>query len=194
VRRQLCWSGPRTRFSARTGSHTNAVEERGFGGRAEKPVNQVAGLGEHRRQHNEPVVALSKPVPAPNVMGIAAIRQRNQHVRIDNDHKPRTLPAEPLRQQLIDAFGEIRPPAIPDADKRGQPRGLLVARSVLENWPEEFQRTRRLLLAKIGDELLQLLLRGHLSSVSTMISPPATNADGRVDCAEARTPGTATGH
>ena len=122
-------------------------------------------------------------------MGIAAICQRDQYVRIDNDHRLRTLPAEPLRQQLIDPFGEISPPAVPDADKRGQPRGLLVVSSVSQKRAKQFQRTRRLLLAKVGDELLQLLLCGHLSSVSMMIRLPATNADGRADRAEARDSG-----
>lgn len=86
------------------GSDADAVEERGFGGRAKKLIDHVAGLGKNRGQDNQPVIAPSEPIPAPGVMDITTIRQRNQHVRIDNDHKPRTLPAEPLRQQLIDPF------------------------------------------------------------------------------------------
>ena len=113
-------------------SDTNAVEERGFGGRAEKPIDHVAGLSKNRGQHRQPVIALSKPVPAPNMMGITAIRERDKNVRIDNDHKPRTLiPAEPVRQQLIDAFRKVRSPAVPDTDERRQPRGFLVVGSVL---------------------------------------------------------------
>jgi hypothetical protein len=37
-------------------------------------------------------------------MRVATISQRDQDVRIDDDHELRTLPAEPLRQQLINAF------------------------------------------------------------------------------------------
>jgi hypothetical protein len=37
-------------------------------------------------------------------MSVAAVRQRHKHVRVDDDHELSTLPAEPLRQQLIDPF------------------------------------------------------------------------------------------
>src|SRR4029077_10623090 len=95
----------------------------------------------------------------------------------------RTLPAESLRQQLIDAFGEVRSPAVANADKLRQSWCFPALRSVLDKRPEQLQGTQRLLLTKVGDELLQLLLRGHLSSVDTMIKPSVTTSD-RVDSTE----------
>ena len=45
---------------------------------------------------------------------IATIGQGEQHVRVNYDHEPRTLPAEPLRQQFIDVLGYVRAAAVPD--------------------------------------------------------------------------------
>jgi hypothetical protein len=47
----------------------------------------------------------------------ATVSQREQYVRVTYDHEPRTLPAEPLRQQFIDALGYVRAAAFPDPDE-----------------------------------------------------------------------------
>jgi hypothetical protein len=38
------------------------------------------------------------------MMSITPVGQGNQDVGVNDDHELRTLPAEPLRQQLIDSF------------------------------------------------------------------------------------------
>ena len=58
--------------------------------------------------------------------GDAAVGQGKQYVRVDYDHEPRTLPAEPLRQQFIDMFGYVRAAAVPDSDELRQSRCLLL--------------------------------------------------------------------
>jgi hypothetical protein len=101
------------------------------------------------------------------VVRIAAIGQREQHVRVNYDHKPRTLPAEPLRQQFIDPPGYVRAAAIADPHELRQPRCLLVLWQFRPERLQQPKRTGSLLLTQMGDKLLELLLRGHPSSVST---------------------------
>jgi hypothetical protein len=78
-----------------------------------------------------------------------------------------TLPAEPLRQQFIDVLRYVRAPAVRDPDELRQCRCLLVLRQFLAEWLQQPKRAGGLLLAQMSDELLELLLRGHPSSVST---------------------------
>lgn len=85
-------------------SYADAVEELGLGLRAEIPVDHVTGLGQDRGRDDQRLIAAGKPVPALGVMSVAAVSQRHKHVRVDDDHELSTLPAEPLRQQLIDPF------------------------------------------------------------------------------------------
>jgi hypothetical protein len=100
------------------------------------------------------------------MVGIAAVGQREQHVRVDYDDEPRTLPAEPLRQQFIDPLGYVRTAAVPDPHKLRYCRCLLVLWQFLAERLQQSKRARGLLLAQMSDKLLELLLRGHPSSVS----------------------------
>jgi hypothetical protein len=77
-----------------------------------------------------------------------------------------TLPAEPLRQQVIDALRYVRAPAVRDPDELRQCRWLLLLWQFLAKWLQQPKRARGLLLAQMSDEMLELLLRGHPSSVS----------------------------
>ena len=149
------------------GPDTDAVEERGFRGRAEVLVDQVAALCQDRRRNEQRLIAASKPVPAARMMGIAAVGQGEQHVRVNNDHEPRTLPAEPLRQQFIHALGYVRATAVPDPDELRQSQCLLVLRQFRPERLQQPKRTRSLLLAQMSDKLLELLLRGHPTSVDS---------------------------
>ncbi len=176
-------------LKAVTGSHADAVKEHGFGCRTEKPIDHVAGLGENRGRHHQRLIAVGKPVPAPRVVRVATVSQRDQDVRIDDDHELRTLPAEPLRQQLIHAFRQVRSPAVPDANESWQSRGLLIVSHGLQKRPEHAQRTRRLLLAQVSDKLLKLLLSGHPPSLSTMSRPSGTSAYAPVEPGDQRWPG-----
>ena len=81
-----------------------AVEELGFGLRAEILVDHVTRFGEHRRRDDQRLIAIGKPVPALSMMSIAPVGQGNQDIGVNDDHEHRRLPAEPLRQQLIDSF------------------------------------------------------------------------------------------
>ena len=101
------------------------------------------------------------------MVSIATVGQRKQHVRVNYDHEPSTLPAEPLRQQFIDALRYVRAAAITDSDELGQCRCLLVLWQVFAERLQQPKRARGLLLAQMSDKLLELLLRGHPSSVST---------------------------
>jgi hypothetical protein len=146
---------------------TDTVQERGFCGRPEILVDQVASLRQDRRQNDQRLIAASKPIPAPRMVGIATVGQRKQHVRVNNDHEPRTLPAEPLRQQFIDALRYVRASAITDSDELRYCRCLLVLWQVFAERFQQPERARGLLLAQMSDKLLELLLRGHASSVDS---------------------------
>ena len=87
---------------ARTDAY--AVKELGFGFRAEILVDHVTRFGEHRRRNDQRLIAVGKPVPALSMMSIAPVGQGNQDVGVNDDHELRRLPAEPLRQQLINSF------------------------------------------------------------------------------------------
>jgi hypothetical protein len=87
-----------------TRANANAVEELGLRPRAEILVDQVTDLGQDRRRDDQRLIAASKPVPAPGMVSVAAVSQRHKHVRVNDDHELSTLPAEALRQQLIDPF------------------------------------------------------------------------------------------
>jgi hypothetical protein len=85
--------------------------------RAEVLVDQVASLRQDRRQNDQRLIAASKPVLALRVVGVATVSQGEQHVRVNYDHEPMTLPAEPLCQQLIDVLRYVRAAAVPDPDE-----------------------------------------------------------------------------
>lgn len=129
------------------GPDTDTVQERGFRGRAEVLVDQVASLCQDRRQNDQRLIAASKPVPALRMVGIAAIGQRKQHVRVNYDHEPSTLPAEPLPQQFIDALRYVRAAAITDSDELGQCRCLRVLWQFFAERLQQPKRARGLLLA-----------------------------------------------
>jgi len=150
-----------------SGPDTDTVQEHGLRGRPEVLVDQVASLRQDRRQNDQRLIAASKPVPAPRMVRIATVSQRKQHVRVNHDHEPRTLPAEALRQQFIDALRYVRAPAVPDPDELRYCRCLLVLWQFLAERLQQPERTRGLLLAQMSDKLLELLLRGHPSNVST---------------------------
>jgi hypothetical protein len=149
------------------GPDTDTVQENGFRGRPEILVDQVASLRQHRRQNDQRLIAASKPIPAPRMVGIATVSQRKQHVRVNNDHEPMTLPAEPLRQQFIDVPRYVRAAAVPDPDELRQCPCLLVIWQFLAERLQQPKCAGGLLLAQMSDKLLELLLRGHPSSVDS---------------------------
>jgi hypothetical protein len=82
---------------------------------------------------------------------IATVGQGEQYVRVNYDHEPRTLPAEPLCQQFIDALGYVRAAAVPDPDELWQCRCLLVLWQFRPEWLQQPKRAGSLLLAQMGD-------------------------------------------
>jgi hypothetical protein len=114
-------------------------------------------------------------------MGIAAVGQGEQRVRVNYDHEPRTLPAEPLRQQFIHALGYVRATAVPDPDELRQSRCKFVLWQFLPERLQQPKRTSGLLLAQMSDELLELLLRGHASSGDS--EQPTQGGSAGSDCA-----------
>ena len=85
-------------------AEANAIEELGFRFRTEILVDHVTRFGEHRRRDDQLLITAGKPVSALNMMSITPVGKGNQDIGVDDDHELRTLPAEPLRQQLIDSF------------------------------------------------------------------------------------------
>ena len=85
-------------------AEANAVEKLGFRFRTEVLVDHVTRFGEYRRRDDQLLIAVGKPVSALSMMSIAPVGKGNQDIGVDDDHELRTLPAEPLRQQLIDSF------------------------------------------------------------------------------------------
>lgn len=106
------------------------------------------------------------------MVGIAAVGQGEQHVRVNYDHEPMTLPAEPLRQQFIGPLGYVRAAAIPDPDELRKPGCLLMLWQFCPKRLQQPKRTGSLLLAQMSDKLPKLFLRGHPSSVGTTSSQP----------------------
>jgi hypothetical protein len=62
-----------------------------------------------------------QPLAASVMMGVTAVGQRIEHVRIDNDHKPSRLPSKAVGEQRIGTLGDVTTPAITDSDKARQP-------------------------------------------------------------------------
>jgi hypothetical protein len=100
------------------------------------------------------------------MMGIVAVGQGKENVRVNEHHEPRRLPAEPLRQQFIDALGYVGVATVSYSDELRKPGCLLMLWQFRSERLQQTERTRSLLLAQVGDKLLELLFRGHPSSVT----------------------------
>ena len=97
---------PTAKYASAVARNEQVVGSIPTGGSTNSQLNLMIG--------DQRLIAASKPVPALHVVGIAAVGQREQHVRVNYDHEPTTLPAEPLRQQFIDVLGYVRAAAVPD--------------------------------------------------------------------------------
>jgi hypothetical protein len=82
-------------------------------------ADQEARFGYDQWRHDERVAGSGEPPYAVTVVGIAAVGEGVQNACVDNDHR-RNLPAEPVLEQFISAFGHVAATAVTDADEGGQ--------------------------------------------------------------------------
>lgn len=94
-------------------------------------------------------------------MSIIAIGQGNEHARIDDDHQE-PLPAESLGENVIDSLGQIGAPTPSVAERPWLPAAGALTGNLAGERRQHRQRPNGLLVVKHLDQLVQLLLGGHV--------------------------------
>ena len=128
-------------------------------------ADQMTHLRYDKRWHDQGTGSGGQPAHAGVVVGIAAIGQGVEDVRVDDDHDE-LYAAEPVGKEIVYPLGDVRPAAVADPDERRQRLSL-----VWEDVPlhRKSQQLVGLLLGQAPDELQQVVPAGHTRIVPVRV-------------------------